>query len=963
MTDVLPDPRELAAVRPPAAKRMITKVAEPLPASELAPFFEHACRELAGAGLPELAQWAFGQARKIDVEQPSTFDLDRVHGVFLELVPTGAVPPAALRGHAKVLAERLPPAEAYDRFREVLCAGFDAGLVPYANVFPDVRKLARPAKVKKRAAEEWLAERMLRAGVLPIASHLVWTAAREPLVALAARDEELLKLLVAAEPDPDLHEEEIAQEIRHMWLECLVEAGAGAHLPPEWFSTSGRACPARLLLTLLDQAGERLLPPDAAPLDWDEDPALSHPDFRPILPFLQDTGGFPRWDRAGFDMAALAAEVEDTAGYRFEVELDAFIRDLGTFGGVDYLALIRRLWEQRPLRQVLEGFVADWKADALRPALPALAHALSRLLPLARHGFADLDPGLSAGLDPADPVDALLSALRGGLPEELGVPSEGAVAADMPITVIQHHDHLTFGRTSWAGWAAAHADRHRQVAAVDLKQLPDSLVPWYDGERFLASRIVAGRWQTFTVEEGPASQAVLTWDAALAAARPESPSAADVTFPGATAPSRVRLHRGILTVTAPDGTPTARLDYLPHKAQTGPFVPPPGWWARRDPVDPTGSAALRHTDRETAGRLLEAALGGPKAAAEYVARALPEVTEPKLRDGVVKAAVTAAQCLVRSMELRERLGLPRPEALPMLVVADPALPFRPLEPQVESMVRARLVAHELERALAEPDMGRPYLVRTIPWGESGGGLGGTALRMLWRWTSDAERARLRGTLLAYANAPLAGGTGRWRTLEFTPNGAGRLQGVHTLEEHERAELALQETTVGRLWRTPNGVLLFSGYQHGKRTAYASEYSPDGRFSAIEVPEWRSTGLPLPSWGTADQIVRLLRAADEHGPLPFDPAVVHELAGRTGLPVADAARLCYGVPGEDCPADVLACYRDPQTGEPVPTRLSPPDRKVMREMLMPDEPERLWTAGPDIGRAAAWWAERKGVAAR
>lgn len=231
----LPAPADLAAAGPTGAKKMLTKAATPLPAADLAPFFEEACRGLARAGESELAFWAFGQARKVEKTHPALLDLDRVHAVFLELVPAGGVGPAALRDYAKTLAAELPAAQAHARFREVVCAGFDAGLIPYARIFPDLRTLARAAKIKKRDEEEFLAERLLRAGLVPIASHQVWAAAREPLAAVAGRDGDLLKLLVAAEPDRARHEEdsgeEIAEEIRQTWLECLAESGAGAHLP------------------------------------------------------------------------------------------------------------------------------------------------------------------------------------------------------------------------------------------------------------------------------------------------------------------------------------------------------------------------------------------------------------------------------------------------------------------------------------------------------------------------------------------------------------------------------------------------------------------------------------------------------------------------------------------------------------------------------------------------------------
>ncbi|MGK5551462.1 hypothetical protein ACSNOI_07590 [Actinomadura kijaniata] len=236
MHSSLPDVAALAADGPRPVRTALTRAAKPLPAAELAPFFEDACRALLAAGEGDLAQWAFGQARKADGDHPGTADPDRVHAVFLELVPAGGVAPAALRGYAAFLGERHAADEAYGRFLEVLDAAFAAGVVPYARLFPDVRKLARAAKAKKKAAERDLAERMLRAGVVPVASHQVWAGLREPLAELGGSDGALLDLLVAAEPDRAFHEAggdpRIAEEIRQSWLATLAGSESGAGTPP-----------------------------------------------------------------------------------------------------------------------------------------------------------------------------------------------------------------------------------------------------------------------------------------------------------------------------------------------------------------------------------------------------------------------------------------------------------------------------------------------------------------------------------------------------------------------------------------------------------------------------------------------------------------------------------------------------------------------------------------------------------
>ncbi|RFS87444.1 hypothetical protein D0T12_04265 [Actinomadura spongiicola] len=951
----LPAPADLVAAGPTGAKKMLTRAAEPLPAAELALFFEQACRELVRAGESELAYWAFGQARKVEKNHPALLDLDRVQDVFLELVPAGGVGPAALRDYAKLLAAELPGEEAHARFRAVICAGFDAGLVPYARIFPDLRTLARGAKIKKRDEEAFLAERLLRAGLVPIASHQVWAAAREPLAAVAGRDDDLMKLLIAAEPDRARHEEEsgeeVAEKIRQMWLECLAESGAGAHLPAAWFGTTGRGCAAAVLLRLVDQAGDRLFPGAEVVVGEETDPAVPPPDHRHIIPQSEFNSDAPRWWASDFDIGRLAADVASgpEGRERFASLLDAFVRDLGYFGNVDYAATVKALWDLPEIREVLLETVDAWAADAGRRDLPFLHNALRQLVRITGPGgLLELEPNVLESAEPADPVDALLAALRGGIPAELGVPGNGVPHKSPKAgrTIIQHLGYLTITERSWHAYASVSGD---DSLMVKLPQLPDGLLPWYDGTTGLLSRIKDGRWQTFRVEGQTGETVALTLDPEAATARPQAPGAAEVTFPGAAGPNEVRLNRGEITVIAPDGTRTARLPYSPVMSGKGGLVPPPGWWARRDPADPDGSAALRLLDREGAARLLEATLTGPGAATDALAAVLPEVTGPALRDGVLEAARMAVECLLLGIELRARIGRPQPSGLPGLVSAAPDLPFAPTMAKTRWLVRQRLLARALESAATdEPTTERPYLVRTVslpPGGHVGAGmetLAGYALPAVLPWTSDAQREEILDVLRLWANAPMGDGTAAFRVLRFTPAGGDGQSDA----ERQMVDRELEQQAPGQLWRTPNGALRISGYQRHDRTATAVEYAPGGTFHPIELPGWQTTKASVPCWGTADRVVRLLRLLAERGPAPIDAAAtVRDLAERTGLGSADAVAVCK------FPADVL--------GDDVPTTgaaISYPMRDALRERLLPGDPADLWTTGLAVEAAADWWRD-------
>ncbi|HEX2315324.1 MAG TPA: hypothetical protein VHJ17_16385 [Thermomonospora sp.] len=900
------DLTELVAAGPKGAKSRVTKLARTLPAAGLAPLFEDVCRAFLAEGEHELAQWCFAQARKAEKDHPALLDLDRVHTVFLELAAAGGVPPTAFRDHAKALADALPPPEAHARFREIVCAAFDAGRIPYARFFPDLRRLARAAKVRKRDEEEFLAERMLRAGVVPVASHQVWAAAREPLAAVAHRDEELLKLLVAAEPRPLAeHSPEVAEEIRQWWLEALAEAGAGAHLPDEWFFTVGRRCRAEVLLRLVDQAGPRLF--DGAPQEPHRGPG---PD--PALPPPTD----PEPALTGDELVRRAA-AELSAG---------------------------------SLACLVEGF------ELLEPA--------------------DLPPGRLREPHITDPIDALVTTLRSGIPAELAIPPAGLPRQRKGRTVVlQHEGTLAIADCVVYGHATASLPDGTQ-RGLRLWRLPEELDPWCDGESFHLSRVVDGRWQTFRADGDALDSLLLTLDPATRTVRPQAPGEAEVTFPGASAPSRVRLdhdefsrtapdwqskthrQRGTIVVTAPDGTVTARLAFSPLQGKVNGLVPPPGWWPRRAPLDPEGSAALRALDRSTAERLVTAGLRGPAAAEEAVRRWLPDITHPTLVEGVAAAVRTAVGCLYRADTLRRRAGLPSAPAVSPLLQTDPDFP---VGDELGRLVSLRLMAADLRQAVAETAApADPVLLRVVELpsvqymlGGEFGRMAGYAYPCVWAWNA---RSRLPDLVRAWAASEWADGTGHWRLLELVSTTGRRQRGYG-----------------GQLWRTPHGALLVL-HQHDDQRTVAVEYSPDGRFAPVELDGWAQPRPPVPqTWITRERVLLLDRLLTERGHATPDPQWALDLSERTGMGVLSALRLLFGDRLGRLPSRPSTHTHD----RPDRTRLMPPDLTALikthadeaeehahgltypqidlfREHLMPDDPTTLWTTGPDLPRAATWW---------
>ncbi|WP_412520504.1 hypothetical protein K8Z49_21565 [Actinomadura madurae] len=895
-----PHAPELAALaaaagtdHPRKLKSALTKLARPLSAADRISFFEDACRAFAAAGVSEtaaeLATWSFTQARKAEKDGANPPDVERLHATLLEFVPLGAVAPTILRDHAKALGGHFPPEEAHARFREVICAGFDAGLIPYARVFPDLRKLAVAAGIAKDDEDGFLAARLLRDGLLPGASQTIWAAAQKALVTAAGRDDDLMDLLIVAEPDRARHEKEggaeHAERMRQTWLATLAGAGAGARLTAVWFATAGRRCAADTLLTLVEQAGRRLFPSGTGPGgDPATDPAAIPPKRAP-------------WG----DMS------------------DAEMR-------------------------------AQLKADVASGHLSRVHRALSWLRSKG-HGFIRRNPGFARELEFHDPLDALLSELRAGIPEEFGIPIPYPGRAAR--SVVQHREYLSV-RT---GQEVEVDDGGGSPWTVRLGIFPEKLMPWYDGEAVRVSRVRPdGRWQTFRAEGlTEDDKLALTFEPETCTARPEAPGDGEVTFPGAAAPSRVRLHQGRITVTAPDGSQSVRLDYTPRD----PSVPPPAVWSRRSPVDAAGSAALRTLDKDTVERLVSAALlaRGTGPAREELARLVPELTEPSLIDTVAQRVRDAASCLLTEHWFRVKDGVaPRPPYSPLLE-HHPELPVMGLR----RLVSLRAFEKHALAAAEEPESAEPRLlyIRDQPEVvdeliEDFGGLARHVIPVLWPWQRPRAAWSL-DKLRAWANTGWGDGSGRYRLLWFK-------------QPPKPSERGTQ------VWRTRNGSLLsFRGWH--RRGFAAVEYSPDGRFVPIRLPERDLIADPVPQgWLSQERLLRLERLLAEKGPPPVRAETARELTVRTGLTTATAVNLLYGSEEESLRSPFMPRTEDLDLPPEIVDLLEATKHErsewnhrfafgrdtgrlgLIRERLLPDDPADLWTTGFDITRAADWWQE-------
>ncbi|MDY0813037.1 hypothetical protein [Kitasatospora purpeofusca] len=193
-------------------------------------------------------------------------------------------------------------------------------------------------------------------------------------------------------------------------------------------------------------------------------------------------------------------------------------------------------------------------------------------------------------------------------------------------------------------------------------------------------------------------------------------------------------------------------------------------------------------------------------------------------------------------------------------------------------------------------------------------------------------------LREYADLPFVAerGPGRWRTVTLSR------------PDHRPTPPA------GHLFRTALSTALV--LHSSSNRAVLLEYAPGGAFPADGPPaaagcEVRA-GADLTQQIDPDLLRAYLEQFAERGPLPARPATAEYLAERLALTPAEAGALLA----------VRTHYRDHgSAAEKVVTRRIGADAvREFRTRLVPAEPEQLWTHGPDVERAVAWWHERYGA---
>ncbi|MFF1915378.1 DNA-binding protein [Streptomyces sp. NPDC058239] len=464
---------------------------------------------------------------------------------------------------------------------------------------------------------------------------------------------------------------------------------------------------------------------------------------------------------------------------------------------------------------------------------------------------------------------------------------------------------------------------------------------------------------------------------------------AALTFPGDDRPRALIQQWRELLLSDPEGTVTtsAQCDHRNELYGTAAqALPPLPYLYMLRARDPQGSSALRGADAESAGALLKAAVLAERVAdlPELVSAALPQVSAPELVAGVVKVlrfAVRQQKALdavaVRLDPAAEptevRVQGPSDHVLAKALHGivntgyyrygvDTDVTHRYLE--TLASVRADTAATALPGRLHFDLPSLPY--SGLPFVSLLDEPAAIAYRAVAPGSDPAHRAALLevlGRVDALGLASTAASAGHWRRVLVrlatphlhTPDGQRR-------NVAHRSVLPLGGGAVLGITEHNSGV--DDGWEFG-----ALLHDPSGRF-VVPGPYTVSGDAPVGDRVRgADWLTGFLGEAQSREAVPFLPEAADEFSRLTGVSRALARIVLAGMPDVDSwennflPTELRKALglkvaeaghaRDELRALPVEVR------RAVLATLLPDDPARLWSAGPDVASAAAVWNEKVG----
>ncbi|MET7694300.1 DNA-binding protein [Streptomyces sp. NPDC005483] len=464
-----------------------------------------------------------------------------------------------------------------------------------------------------------------------------------------------------------------------------------------------------------------------------------------------------------------------------------------------------------------------------------------------------------------------------------------------------------------------------------------------------------------------------------------------VVFPGADRATAVVRDNWQLRLVDADGVHTAwaKTDRTPGEFGEGTLLlPPVQFWECLTARDPQGSNALRTIDRDTAAALLAAAADQDGQALTDAIRTLLPVSHDALVKGIAGVARYAAAQQAVLDAAATRLTHALEGGLEDEGPAGPA----------DSRIMAAINGFGAIRGYWwNRDEGADTVFRALRVLARAGGLAGTALAglpdvrlhldghplpsgqpglemLLERATALAYRAA-SGTTAQEHREVLCTLLAEFDRLGLTPGDSTAWRRVHL---HLEA-VQLRTTAGGRRDGAWTGVLpladgafiavtghnsldddgaCFTGYFH----------DPAGRFET-PLPYKTLQSRPLGENPAPGRIRTFLTELAERGPAPWFPEAAEEFARLTGVTETVARLVVAGLPGIDV---YERSFLKPETRTLIGVKVAPAAvakdelhnldgavRAAVVGALLPADPARLWTEGPDVAAAAAVWNAKVG----
>ncbi|MFI5953336.1 hypothetical protein [Cryptosporangium sp. NPDC051539] len=429
-------------------------------------YYEEAGRAFLGAESPSYAAMMFGKAREAEQSYALAVDEEREHAVFLEFALAGALTVKALTAHARVLASRSAPSEAYARFRRLCVERTLGGLAPYAAMVTDLRRLAKAAGLDQADADDEVLRELIAAPTLPKAPEGFWTAYRPALIRLAAADPAIRGRLLTFFPE---HLSTSA------WIELLDATGASEALvrpvdpaaePSDgvagWFSRFALLRDSHYwratrrsdaLYSLLERAADRIRAegvPLRLELTWQSDLDLYDTALAIGLPVADPSDEFQvnvdQWlsdDAPGRrDLAAFAADPRFLPALVTAAESGLPRRPSPS--------VVEVVLASPGLCVALTHFLDDVADQIVRQGLPTLEVQLQRLDKVVDARLLALNPAAAGRIRAHDLAPVLGRTLRSGVIDEYGWPAlEEYVASSIPTPRSDDEDDRVNQSVQW----------------------------------------------------------------------------------------------------------------------------------------------------------------------------------------------------------------------------------------------------------------------------------------------------------------------------------------------------------------------------------------------------------------------------------------------------------------------------------------------------------------------------------